>query len=644
MVPKKNNFSYYEDMIIVLESDIADKEKQYIKDYLSGQGLQIREIVGEKETVLGAVGQISIDHRSVELLPGVARVIPISKPYKLASRELHKEDTVFSVGSVKVGGSRIVIIGGPCAVESREQIIASALAVKEAGGVMLRGGAFKPRTSPYSFQGLGLEGLKYLKEASELTGLPVVTEVVSTTDVEMMAEYIDVYQIGARNMQNFELLKKVGAMDMPVILKRGLSATIVEWLMAAEYLLASGTDKVILCERGIRTFETYTRNTLDLSAIPIVRKLSHLPVIVDPSHGTGIRDKVLPMALAGVAAGANGLIVEVHPDPDKALSDGPQSLYPEQFRKLVNDVEALSPVVGKELARLPENHHLSAAVDERVQFSGDSCRVAFQGERGAYSEKALKNYFPEDKAESYPCSSFASVFESLLKGKADWGVLPMENSLAGSILENYDLLNLNPDISIVGEIKVRVRHNLIAHKGVKLEDITEVHSHPQALAQCERFIKEHSMKPVPAYDTSGAVADLSKDKTALTTAAIASDEAARVWDMEIIKEGIETNPNNYTRFAVIGRSENVQVKRPNKASVLFDLSDESGSLSNCLALFARHKLNMTRIESRPIHGKPWTYSFYVDLEIPEDRTIFDRAIEEVKGVVNDFRILGMYRI
>lgn len=631
-------------MIIVLENDINEKDKQNVKDFLSSQGLQVREIVGEKETVLGAVGQVSIDKRTIEILPGVTQVIPISKPYKLASRELHKEDTVFSVGPVKVGGSRIVIIGGPCAVESREQIMASAIAVKEAGGVMLRGGAFKPRTSPYSFQGLGEEGLKYLKEASEATGLPVVTEVVSTADVKMMAKYIDVYQIGARNMQNFELLKVVGSMGMPVIIKRGLSATITEWLMAAEYLLASGTDKVILCERGIRTFETYTRNTLDLSAIPIVRSLSHLPVIVDPSHGTGLRDKVLPMALAGVAAGANGLIVEVHTDPDNALSDGPQSLYPEQFAKMVKDVEALAPVVGKELARLPENHHLGALVGEKVEFSGDSCRVAFQGERGAYSEKALKHYFPEDKAEALACRSFGDIFDSLLKGEADWGVLPMENSLAGSVLESYDLLNLNPDISIVGEIKVRIRHNLIAHKGTKIENITEVYSHPQALAQCDRFIQKHGMHPIPAYDTSGAVADISKDKSALHKAAIASDVAARVWDMEILKEGIETNPNNYTRMAIIGRSENVKVDKPNKASVLFSLSDEAGALSTCLALFSKHGLNMTRIESRPIHGKPWSYSFYVDLQVPEDQSLFEKAVSEVSGVVKDFRVLGMYRV
>ena len=631
-------------MIIVLETGVSEKGKNYIKDFLSGQGLQVREIVGEKETILGAVGQVSIDQRNVELLPGVARVIPISKPYKLASRELHKEDTVFSVGPVTVGGSRIVIIGGPCAVESREQIMASARAVKEAGGVMLRGGAFKPRTSPYSFQGLGFEGLAYLKEAGEATGMPVVTEVVAPGDVEAMADYIDVYQIGARNMQNFELLKTVGSMGMPVILKRGLSATINEWLMAAEYLLSSGTDKVILCERGIRTFETYTRNTLDISAIPIVRKLSHLPVIVDPSHGTGIRNKVLPMALAGVAAGANGLIVEVHPDPDKAVSDGAQSLYPEQFAKLVHDVEALSPVVGKEVARLPENHHLAAAVDEKVSFSGDSCRVAFQGEPGAYSEKALKHYFPEGKAESLPLGSFEAVFDAVLKGEADWGMIPVENSLAGSILENYDLLNLNPDVSIVGEIKIRIRHNLIAHRGVKIEDIREVRSHPQALAQCERFIREQGMEPVPAYDTSGAVADLAADRNALDRAAIASDEAARVWDMEILKEGIETNPNNYTRFAVIGRAENVKVTKPNKATVMFEVSDEAGSLSNCLALFARHNLNMTRIESRPIHGKPWSYSFYVDFDVPESKEDFVKAAAEVKKAVKGFRILGMYRV
>lgn len=627
-------------MVVVLENNISEADKTRVRSFLENKGFKVREIVGEQDTIFGAVGSASIDKRDVELLKGVVKVVPIHKPYKLASRELKKEDTTFSIGSVKVGGNRIFIIAGPCAVESREQIIESAIAAKEAGAVMLRGGAFKPRTSPYSFQGLGEEGLKYLKEAGELTGLPVVTEVVAPGDVKMMKDYIDVYQIGARNMQNFELLKTVGSMGMPVILKRGMSATIEEWLMAAEYLLASGTDKIILCERGIRTFEPYTRNTLDLSAIPIVKKLSHLPVIVDPSHATGIRDKVLPMALAGVAAGANGLIIEMHPDPDTAMSDGPQSLYPEQLEKLICDIEALTPVLGKELARLPHINE-KQAIEKNLRDTGNLPRVAFQGKPGAYSEKAVMLHFNDDEVTAFPCESFKDVFDAVLKGDVQWGVVPIENSLAGSILENYDLLSLNPDVKIVGEVKVRVRHNLIACKGVELKKIKKAYSHPQALAQCAEFLKKHNIEPVPYYDTAGAVANLNNFKDQ-SCAAIASAEAADIYSMSIVKEGIETNPNNYTRFVVIVREDFMSVEKPVKASVILSVSDEPGALTHCLSIFASHKLNMTKLESRPIHGKPWSYRFYIDIQIPDDKDQYSEALDAIKEKAIDFRILGEY--
>ena len=361
-------------MIVVLKSGISEPDKARVSTFLTEKGFRVREMVGDNETVIAAVGSISMDSRAVELLPGVDRVIPISKPFKMASREFHPEDSVVSVGPVKIGGSRIVTIAGPCAVESRQQILDVAWAVREAGAMMLRGGAYKPRTSPYSFQGLGVEGLEYLKAAGEATGLPVVSEVVSPNDVEVMSRYVDAFQIGARNMQNFELLKAVGAISMPVILKRGLAATIEEWLMAAEYLLASGTEDVILCERGIRTFGRATRNTLDISAIPVVRELSHLPVIVDPSHATGIRDKVPPMALASIAAGAHGLIVEVHTNPDESVSDGPQSLWPQQFEKLLRDVEALCPTVDREMARLPERHQMEVLKSHLEGAPGEGSR------------------------------------------------------------------------------------------------------------------------------------------------------------------------------------------------------------------------------------------------------------------------------
>ena len=309
-------------MVIVLKNDVSENEKKNIKTLLKSKNFKINEVKGDESTILAAVGRLAMDIREVEVLPGVEKVVPISKPYKLASREFKPENTVVGIPNnrgqiIRIGGSRLVSIAGPCAVESREQMLEAAAAVSASGAVMLRGGAYKPRTSPYAFQGLGEEGLKYLKEAGEKYGLPVVTEIVDAEYIPVMeSNGVDVYQVGARNMQNFELLKRLGKLGKPVILKRGLCATIQEWLMSAEYLLSSGTDKVILCERGIRTYETATRNTLDLSSIPVLRSLTHLPVIVDPSHAVGVRDKIPPMALAAVAAGADGIIVEVHCHPE----------------------------------------------------------------------------------------------------------------------------------------------------------------------------------------------------------------------------------------------------------------------------------------------------------------------------------------
>ncbi|MBQ1181609.1 MAG: 3-deoxy-7-phosphoheptulonate synthase, partial [Treponema sp.] len=316
-------------MVIVLKKDISIEEKHNLANFLGENNFKTNEVNGEEKTIIAAVGKLKIDPREVELQPGVESVIPISKPYKMASREFQPQNSVFEIPNnkkqiIRVGGQRIISIAGPCAVENREQMMSIAKEIANSGACMLRGGAYKPRTSPYSFQGLGEEGLILLKEAGDKYGLPVVTEVVASEYLQVMEDRgVDVYQVGARNMQNFELLKKLGKLNKPVILKRGLSATIEEWLMSAEYLLSSGTDKVILCERGIRTYEKATRNTLDLSAIPILRGLTHLPIIVDPSHAVGIRDKIPPMGLAAIASGADGIIVEVHNCPEKALSDGP---------------------------------------------------------------------------------------------------------------------------------------------------------------------------------------------------------------------------------------------------------------------------------------------------------------------------------
>jgi 3-deoxy-7-phosphoheptulonate synthase len=331
----------------------SNQEIEAVNERLSSMGFRTQAIQGVKRIVIGAVGeQHTADSlRSLEHMPGVERIVPIMKPYKLVSREGREENTIINVRGVSIGGESVTIIGGPCAVESREQLLTAARQVKNAGGHIIRGGAFKPRTSPYSFQGMEEDGLKILKEASLETGLPVVTEVIDENSLHLSMDYVDILQIGARNMQNFRLLKAAGQTDKPILLKRGMSATIEEWLMAAEYIMSEGNAKVILCERGIRTFETATRNTLDLSAVPMVKRLSHLPVIVDPSHATGDRQLVLPMSLAAIASGADGLILEMHPEPAKALSDGPQSLTPEDLEHLMTQLYKIIPAVGRHIAR-----------------------------------------------------------------------------------------------------------------------------------------------------------------------------------------------------------------------------------------------------------------------------------------------------
>ena len=338
-------------MIIVMKPGATKAEFNHVIEKIKEYGFQAHPIVGTERTVIGCVGdeRSKTQLQSLEVAPGVESVMPILKPFKLASREMRKEKTVVKIGKYSIGGSQFVVMAGPCSVETREQILKSADIVKKAGAQVLRGGAFKPRTSPYSFQGLEEEGLKLLAEAREKTGMPFVTEVITPTDVALVAEYADMLQIGARNMQNFALLKEVGRIKKPVLLKRGMSNTLKELLMSAEYIMSQGNYNVVLCERGIRTFEDYTRNTCDLSAVPALKELSHLPVIVDPSHGTGVRSLIAPLSKAAVAVGADGLIIEVHPNPEEAYSDGAQSLMPKQFEKLMEDVKKYLPLEGKHL-------------------------------------------------------------------------------------------------------------------------------------------------------------------------------------------------------------------------------------------------------------------------------------------------------
>ena len=350
-------------MVVVMEERAAEDQIRRVIATLVDKGFTVHRSTRAFKTVLGAVrGNGEFDTGPIRTLDGVRRVLRITEPYKLASRTFKPERTVVSMGDFSIGGNEVIVMAGPCSAETEEQVEAAAATVAKAGAKMLRGGAFKPRSSPYSFQGLGEEGLRMMRDACGRHKLKLVTEVMDVGQIELVARYADMFQVGARNMQNYSLLRELGRTRTPILLKRGISATIEEWLLSSEYVLSEGNPNIVLCERGIRTFERYTRNTLDISAIPVVHQLSHLPVVADPSHGTGLRDKVAPMARAAVAAGADGLIIEVHPDPARARSDGAQSIFPEQLDRLMSELRIIAPAIGRGICVEPAVRRVAAAL------------------------------------------------------------------------------------------------------------------------------------------------------------------------------------------------------------------------------------------------------------------------------------------
>ncbi len=622
-------------MIIVLKPGATEDEIRGIEDAVRRAGASAVLVEGKERSVVAVIGAAKVDGPQLELLPGVSQVLRVSKPYKLASREVKAEDSIVRVGDVAVGGEQVVVMAGPCAVESRKMLLETAQRLSAMGVTVLRGGAFKPRTSPYAFQGLGEEGLKILAEAREMTGMKIVTEVMSPDKVGLVARYADILQIGARNMQNFDLLKECAEVRKPVLLKRGLSATIDEWLQSAEYVLSAGKNKdVILCERGIRTFETATRNTIDLNAVPVLHEKTHLPVMVDPSHGTGVRAYVEPMALAAIAAGADGVMIEVHPDPEKALSDGPQSLTLEMVERLLRELEAIAPVVGRRLDLSTKRPPLRPA---RKAHAAHAEAVAFQGEHGAFSEKAARQVFG-DGVKTSPSPSFREVFEKVVSGECACGILPVENTLGGSILQNYDLL-VEFDVHIVGETKLRVVHSLIANRGTRVEQVRRIYAHPQAAAQCEKFLRAHAAWSVlQVYDTAGSV-KMIKEEKALDAAAIASSEAAKRFDMEVLKEGIESDPQNYTRFIVVAREP---AKQGNKVSLVYATENKPGALFRTLEVFSKRGLNLSKLESRPIAGKPFEYLFTVDFTGDLHEKAVAAAVKELREHTTFLKVLGHY--
>ena len=624
-------------MILELAPNLSAQARAHLLQTLRQHHYDCRELPGLDPVCIGILGGAAIDTAFLDALDGVAARIPVTSPFKLASRDMHPADTHVQVGDVVVGGDRLAVIAGPCAVESREQVMTVAAAVRKAGAVLFRGGAFKPRTSPYAFQGLEEKGLRLLAEVRETYGLPVVTEMTSTSQADLMMKYVDVVQIGARNMQNFELLKCVGRMGKPVLLKRGLSGTIQEWLMSAEYILAEGNPRVILCERGIRTFEPYTRNTLDLTAIPVLRKLTHLPIVIDPSHATGIREKVAPMARAAIAAGADGLMIEVHHDPDHALSDGPQSLYPEQFAQLMRDLYVIAPVVGKQV---DFGYLDKAAAIRRLDASGNGepRRAAFMGRIGTFSHKACLQYFG-DRVEAVPARTFKDVFDAVAAGSVDFGIVPIENSLSGSIHQNYDHL-LGYDLKIIGEIKLRIMHHLMAQPGTGIEDVRRVLSHPQVFGQCLQYLDRFDWERVAVSDTAGAAQRVSCCAEP-GDAAIANLVAAETYGLTVLAEGIETNPRNYTRFVVVGR-EPIDARPPQKSSLICAARNEPGALYSILQVFAQNGINMIKLESRPMTGEPWRYMFYIDLEANLEDPQLAPVCQALTERAEFLKLLGSY--
>lgn len=621
-------------MIVSFNRKLSDLEKSELKEKLGKENLNpyfLEEETGK--TVLVTENNFSssqLDEKVVE------RTIKMDAPFQLAHRSFRPQGTVIKVKGVEIGGDNLTVMAGPCAVESEEQLFETAEIVKKMGAHILRGGAFKPRTSPYSFQGLGEKGLEILARAGEKFNLPIVTEATSPEIADLVAQYADIIQIGARNMQNFELLKKVGFLKKPVLLKRGLSSTIEDWLLAAEYILSWGNFQVILCERGIRTIERLTRNTLDLTAIPVVKDLSHLPVMVDPSHGTGLREKVIPMARAAVACGADGVMVEVHPRPEKALSDGPQSLYPEQFKKLMNDLEVISILVGKELKKndIPERMEIKS----KPEFL--NLRVAFLGESGSFSSQVARRAFGE-RAELLPCSNFREIFEKVEQGEATHGLIPIENTITGSIHNNYDLLLEFPNLYVVGERFIRVSQYLGLYPGTKESEIQVLFAHPQGFAQCAQFLESLRAVRVMNVGSTEEAARQAKE-FGMGGSCISSEEAIKKYGLELNQEEIEDNPRNFTRFLIVSPYFEPS-SQDDKVSCVFAVGNYPGALHEALRIFADRKVNLLKLESRPRPGKPWEYLFYVDWEGNLKEDMYQDMIKELSVKTSFWRVLGSYK-
>jgi len=625
-------------MIIQLDKAITAEQRAALQLLLKTEGVSFSELKPSDGDTILARGRPGLNVQPIADLPGVAGVEPDKTNFKLVGRGEHPDDTIVKIGPVAIGGERLAVIAGPCAIESREQAFTIAREVRRYGAVIFRAGAFKPRSSPYSFQGMGEDGLRILAAVREEFGLPVVSEITSPAYADLMAKHVDMLQIGARNMQNFELLKCVGRLGMPVMLKRGLAATIEEWLMSAEYIMAEGNDQIVICERGIRTYEPYTRNTLDLSAIPIMKNLTHLPIIIDPSHATGIREKVAPMARAAIAAGADGLMIEVHNDPGRAMSDGPQALFPKQFGRLMRDLYVIAPVVDKQV----DFGYLekAALVTPPAGAAGaETPRAAFQGELGVSDHKAIQQYFGADVAPE-PQRTYQAVFDAVRDGRAEYGMIPLERATSGSVHENYDLL-LDHDLRIVGEITLRIELTLATRPDVETDAVRRVVSSPTVFHHCDQFLQSHpDWERVYAEDAATAAA-LVEQKESRADAALTTPEAAALHGLVLRERNVETDPRNYTRFVVIAKTPRAHGPR-RKSSLIYRTADRPGALFETLKVFTENDVNLVKLESRPVSGRPWEYMFYVDIEADAESPAFAPILKAIEEHTDYLKVLGAY--
>lgn len=516
-------------MIIVLKQGAEQEKVEQFKKWLTEKGVGVSPIYGAEKTVFGLVGDTShLSMDEVGMHEVVEKVLKVQEPFKKANRKFHPESSIIQVGNVAVGGKECIVIAGPCSVESEEQITQIAFQVKNAGASMLRGGAFKPRTSPYAFQGLRAEGLILLKRAGEAAGLPIVSEITNPVYLDLFNQYVDLIQVGARNMQNFELLKELGRTKKPILLKRGFANTLEELLMACEYIMSEGNQQVILCERGIRTHETYTRNTLDLSAVPALKRMSHLPVMVDPSHGSGLSWMVEPLSKAAIAAGADGLIIEVHNNPMKALSDGPQSITPAEFSSIMPKLREYAKLEGKHI---------------RIAHT-----VAYAGTPGSFSNEAAEKLFPNSALTGL--EYFEDVFEAVKSNKVEAGVVPYENTLSGKVDEVMELVS-KYDLLVADRIRLKINQKLVAPQGTELKSIRKIYSHEKALAQCKKFLDTMPDCHIITYSTTSAAASAVAALNDKCSAAIASETAARLNRLIVLKDDIQDDEENYTEFFVI---------------------------------------------------------------------------------------------